>query len=81
MVTNIKDIDAVDKLLFLGIVFFTFVLLAIARFQPNDGQTFQIIGGLLTGFSGAFFARMKPKADTPTPPTAGDTKPATDITS
>lgn len=71
IITNMKEIDALDKLLFTGIIFFAIVLVAIARLMPNDGQTFQVISGLLTGFAGAFFGRMKPKGDTTkTPDTA-----------
>lgn len=67
VVTRIKDIDALDKLLFFGIIFFVFILIYLARFEANDGQTFQVISGLITGFAGAFFGRMKPKADTTKP--------------
>lgn len=63
VVTSIRDIDALDKLLFFGIIFFVFILIYLARFEANDGQTFQVISGLITGFAGAFFGRMKPKAD------------------
>jgi hypothetical protein len=64
MFSNIKDVDALDKLLFVGIFFFAGVLLVLAKWDADDGQTFQVISGLLTGFSGAFFARLKPKPDT-----------------
>lgn len=70
MVTRIKDIDALDKLLFFGIIFFVFILIYLARFEANDGQTFQVISGLITGFAGAFFGRMKPKADATKPDTS-----------
>ena len=58
--SRIRDVEAVDKLLCGGIAFFTILLVAISKWSPNDGQTFQVVSGLLTGFSGAFFARMKP---------------------
>lgn len=73
VVTRIADIDALDKLLFFGIIFFVFILIYLARFEANDGQTFQVISGLITGFAGAFFGRMKPKADTKTPDTTTTT--------
>lgn len=76
MFSNLKDIDPLDKLLLFGIVFFAGILIYIARWAPQDGQTFQVISGLLTGFSGAFFARLKPKPDASTTTstgTAGDT--------
>jgi hypothetical protein len=75
--SRLRDIEAIDKLLFTGIVFFTLLLIAISKLSPSDVQTFQVISGLLTGFGGAFFARMSPKSKstshsvdvTPLPPT------------
>ena len=61
-ITRISDLEAVDKLLFVGIVFFTIVMVGISKWSPNDGQTFQVLSGLLTGFGAAFFARMKPSS-------------------
>ena len=63
---DLKNIDAIDKLLFLGILIFTALLMIEAKFYATDGQTFQVISGLLTGFSGAFLARIKPKQDSST---------------
>lgn len=56
-----KQLDPILKLLLGGIVFFLAVLLYIQKWFPNDGQTFQVVAGLLTGFSGAFlgFARKE----------------------
>ena len=51
MIKNLRDIDALDKLLFIGIVFFTLLLMLEAKFYASDGQTFQVLSGLLTGFS------------------------------
>ena len=79
-ITRLADLDAVDKLLFCGIIFFTFMLIAISKWSPNDGQTFQVVSGLLTGFGAAFFARMKPtgkqdsQASASIPPTLAETK-------
>ena len=61
-------IDPVLLLLFLGMLVFTGLLLLISKWSPNDGQTFQVISGLLTAFSGAFFLRIKPKTEDKTPP-------------
>lgn len=56
-----KRLDPILKLLLVGIVFFMAILLYIQKWFPNDGQTFQVVAGLLTGFSGAFlgFARKE----------------------
>jgi uncharacterized membrane protein YjjP (DUF1212 family) len=73
MFKNLRDVDPLDKLLLLSILFFAGMLIYIARWAPNDGQTFQVISGLLTGFSGAFLARIKPKADPNTAVTTSGT--------
>jgi cytochrome c biogenesis protein CcdA len=57
---NPNRIEPVLLLLATMIVFFTVLLLGSAHYFPNDGQTFQVISGLLTGFSGAFLMRVKP---------------------
>jgi hypothetical protein len=54
-----SKIDPILKLLFIGIVFFTLVLFAAEKWFTNDGQIFQVVSGLLTGFSGAFFMGIK----------------------
>jgi len=69
MKTTQDKIEPVVLLLFLGMVIFTGVLLGCEHFFPMDGQLFQVFAGLLTGFSGAFFMRVKPKnADADAPP-------------
>lgn len=50
-------------LLFVGMIFFTGMLFAAEKWFPADGQMFQVVAGLLTGFSGAFFMRVKPKQE------------------
>lgn len=47
-------------LLFYGMIFFAGVLIGVEYFFKEDGQMFQVIAGILTGFTGAFFGRMKP---------------------
>ena len=47
--------------LFLGMVFFTFVLVFVEWRFPQDAQIFQVVSGLVTGFSGAFFGLMTAK--------------------
>lgn len=65
--------DPIIVLLAAGLVFFTVTLLGVAHWMSSDGQTFQVISGLLTGFAGAFFARIDPRkkptepADAPEP--------------
>jgi cytochrome c biogenesis protein CcdA len=59
---NPNRIEPVVLLLFVGMLVFTGILLFVEKFYPNDGQMFQVIAGLLTAFSGAFFMRVKPKA-------------------
>jgi hypothetical protein len=54
-------IEPVVLLLFTGMLVFTVVVMACEKFYPMDGQLFQVFAGLLTGFSGAFFMRVKPK--------------------
>jgi hypothetical protein len=56
-------LDHVVVLLFVGMLVFTAILMYEAQARPNDGQTFQVIAGLLTAFSGSFFTRIKPKGD------------------
>lgn len=41
---------------------FTILLIFVAKTMSSDGQTFQIIAGLVTGFSGALLMRVKPRA-------------------
>jgi len=57
-----EPIEPIMLLLFGGMVFFTAVLIAVEVWFKSDGQVFQVVAGLLTGFSGAFFGRLKPAA-------------------
>ena len=66
---RLRDVAAIDKLLFIGILFFTILLITMSKWSPTDGQTFQVISGLLTAFSGAFFARINPQSRVAPPPT------------
>jgi hypothetical protein len=56
----LEPVTPLDKLLLGCVVFFAMVLVAISKWSPNDGQTFQVISGLVTGFAGAFLMRIKP---------------------
>jgi hypothetical protein len=57
-------IDHVLYLLFAGMVIFAIAVFLVEKFFPMDGQIFQVMAGLLTGFSGAFFTRIKGNSDT-----------------
>jgi hypothetical protein len=59
-----RKVEPVVLLLFVGMVVFTVALFACETYFPNDGQMFQVVAGLLTGFSGAFFMRVKPSTQT-----------------
>ena len=70
--------EPVVLLLFIGMVFFCGVLIFCEHFFPMDGQIFQVIAGLLSGFSGAFFMRVKPQkanSDQPDDPAAPPAEP------
>ncbi len=58
-----KD-DRIEPIVIL-LVSCMFVLLGllvwVAKFMSSDGQTFQVIAGLLAAFSGSLFTRIKPK--------------------
>lgn len=54
-------LDAVVILLTGLVMFFSGVLIWIAVYLKSDGQTFQIIASLVTGFSGALLMRIKPR--------------------
>ncbi len=53
-------VEPIVYLLFAAVVFFTLLLVAISKWSPNDGQTFQVVSGLVTGFAGALLMRVKP---------------------
>lgn len=54
-----KDLDPVLKLLTGLIVFFAVVVILLAKFLSDDGQTFQVMGNVLSGFVGALLMRVK----------------------
>ena len=56
-----KGTDPVLLLLFAGLIIFTGIMIWVSHIFKDDGQIFQVISGLVTGFAGAFFARMKPQ--------------------
>ena len=60
-----KGVDPVVWLLFAGIVFSTGALIAVCLMFKDDGQVFQVIAAMLTGFSTALFSRTRSAAARP----------------
>ncbi len=54
-------IDPILKMLVALVVFFSLLLIGVARFMSSDGQTFQILSSLVSGFAGALLLRIKPR--------------------
>lgn len=77
---NETKLEPVILLLFIGMVFFTAMLFTAEHYFPMDGQMFQVIAGLLTGFSGAFFMRVKPKSAANSNDDPVDTNPSNGVT-
>ena len=61
-------IEPVLYLLTFLVLVFTCSLFASEHFFPNDGQIFQVVSNLLSGFGGALLMRVKPAAKTPDDP-------------
>lgn len=62
-------IEPVLLLLSALLMFFTVLLFCSSSLYPTDGQIFQVISGLVTGFAGALLMRVKPRtAAEETPP-------------
>lgn len=68
--------DRVFLTLLAATVFFALVAVAVSKWSPNDGQTFQMICGLTTGFAGACLGRVKPAAQSATNTTTTTAGPA-----
>ena len=69
-------IEPVLYLLTFLVLVFTCSLFASEHFFPNDGQIFQVVSNLLSGFGGALLMRVKPAAkatDDPVIPPPGTT--------
>ena len=75
-----EKLEPVVLLLFVGMCVFTGALFASEKFFPNDGQMFQVVAGLLTACSGAFFMRVKPKDNIPSIPEGGSGSTSTTTT-
>ncbi len=67
---NNESVEPILYLLASLMLLFTVTLIGVEYFFRTDAQVFQVVAGLLTGCSGAFFARIKPAAQN------GNAKPA-----
>jgi hypothetical protein len=71
-------------ILSLGIVFFTFVTLAVVLMRPDDGQIYSLFAGILNTFVGGLMIwlnirpREAPK-EPPSQPTAKPMEPAHEV--
>ena len=63
-------VDPVLYLLLAGMLIFTAVMLFVDFKRSTDSEVFQVVAGVVTGFAGAFFTRLKP-SDHPEPPPPG----------
>ena len=59
--SKMSSIDPILKMLVGLVIFFSLLLIAVARFMSSDGQTFQILSSLVSGFAGALLLRIKPR--------------------
>lgn len=56
--------SSTDKYLLLATtIFFALVLIGIDKLFPNEGQVFQVIANLTSGFAGAFFHALSPSSN------------------
>lgn len=67
-------VEPVLKLLTCLLIFFTAILLYVAKYMDSDGQTFQVISGLLMGVAGALLGWIKPPAPGSVEPLPGTSK-------
>lgn len=63
------QIEPIIKWLFVLVLILVFTVIGISKWSPNDGQTFQVISGVLTTFAGVLAGRINPvAAKKPDPP-------------
>ncbi len=53
-------VEPILKLLTALVLIFAVVVILVAKFMDSDGQTFQVMSGLLMGFAGALLGWIKP---------------------
>ena len=71
-------VDRITAMLWLSVMIFAGVLVVVDKLFPNEGQVFQVIAGLATGFMGALLNRITPPhpaSGTPTGTPAGPAVP------
>ena len=51
--------------LFIGVIFFTVCLFVTEKYFTNDGQMFQVIANLLSGFAGAMLMGIRKELGLP----------------
>ena len=56
--------DRITLLLLGATVFFAILLVVVDKLFPNEGQVFQVLANLTSGFAGAFFTRIQPATTT-----------------
>lgn len=76
----IAKMDPILQLLFIGMIFFALLLVAVDKFFASDGQMFQVIANVLSGFVGAFFAKIKTDPSASTTDTVAHTLPTSSPT-
>ena len=45
------------------VVFLLLMVIAVSKWSPSDGQTFQVVSGTLMTFSGVLAGRISPKSE------------------
>jgi hypothetical protein len=58
--------DKVVRVLSFFIIFFTVVVIGVVWLRPDDGQTFSVFTGLVSGFSAALLMRFQSDKAIPT---------------
>ncbi len=57
---TVKSLDPVLRLLAALVIISILLMFAASKWFPSDGQTFQVMSGLINGFAGALLMRVKP---------------------
>lgn len=67
-------VDRITTYLWLSVLIFASGLVLVDKLFPNEGQVFQVIAGLATGFMGALLNRITPPhPSTPVAPAGSST--------
>jgi hypothetical protein len=57
-----EPVEPIIKWLFALVGALVITLIVVSKWSPNDGQTFQVISGVLATFSGVLAGRISPKS-------------------